>query len=74
MTGPCTSSNANEGVASLDISAMILRLKLLWSKTARDETYPFHNPDHAPVADPGFTKKRPSFSYASNLVYQLYSG
>lgn len=33
-------------------------------------TYPFHSPDHAPVADPGLTKNLCSNSNASNLSCQ----
>jgi hypothetical protein len=30
--------------------------------------YPLYEPVHAPVADPGFTKKRPSYSIAWKLI------
>jgi hypothetical protein len=55
MTGPCTSSKANEGVESLLLAGF---------------TFSAHpsRPLNAPVALPGLTKKRPSKSNASKLL------
>ena len=60
---------ANEGMGSLDRND-----ELQGPRSKGICTYCVKEPDHAPVADPGFTKKRPSYSIAWKLTKNVVYG